>query len=231
MNSGTPKITEHVPRGQICCDDQWEAAYERFETPEQEIQKFIGRLKRFGFESVPKDARIAEMFCGRGNGLVALETMGFTNVVGLDLSDTLLDQYAGPFELHLADCTDIPLDSDTFDAVIVHGGLHHLPTLPRDLEQCLAGVARILKRDGTFYAVEPWSTPFLVAVHMIVQNPLVRKVYAKGDALAEMIDRERVTYEQWLRQPSEVAAVFDKHFESRIDTKSWGKLTYAGTPR
>ena len=108
MPGPNARITEHVPRGQICCDPAWESAYERFETAEQEIQKFIGRLERFGFESFPRDVQIAEIFCGRGNGLIALERMGFQSVVGLDLSDSLLEQYTGPFPLHLANCTDIP---------------------------------------------------------------------------------------------------------------------------
>src|SRR5437762_12555511 len=49
----------------------WEAAYLRFETPEEEIRKFIGRLNRLGARQWPSDAEIVELFCGRGNGLVA----------------------------------------------------------------------------------------------------------------------------------------------------------------
>src|SRR5439155_8665936 len=47
--------------------DPWEAAYLRFETPEEEIQKFIGRLNRLGAPQWPRDAEIVELFCGRGN--------------------------------------------------------------------------------------------------------------------------------------------------------------------
>src|SRR5438132_7278717 len=51
--------------------DPWEAAYLRFETPEQEIQKFIARLNRLGAPQWPRDSEIVELFCGRGNGLIA----------------------------------------------------------------------------------------------------------------------------------------------------------------
>ena len=42
--------------------DPWEAAYLRFETPEQEIQKFIARLSRLGAPQWPPDAEIVELF-------------------------------------------------------------------------------------------------------------------------------------------------------------------------
>lgn len=232
MNAdNTPKIIRHVESGMICCDPNWEAAYERFETPEQEIQKFIGRLTRFGFESLPKSSRIAEIFCGRGNGLVALERMGFNNLEGVDLSDSLLEQYRGPAVLHLADCLDLPLESDSYDIVMVHGGLHHLPKLPEDLDQALDQARRILKPTGTFYAVEPWPTPFLTIAHLIVERRLVRAIYPKGDALAEMTEYERDTYEQWLGQPQSNLEVFNKHFEPTSIRTQWGKLAYSGKPR
>lgn len=227
----TPKIIRHVAAGQICCDPAWEAAYERFETPEEEIDKFTRRLRQFGFDDLRKDSRIAEIFCGRGGGLVALERLGFSNVEGVDLSDTLLEKYRGPATLHLADCTDLPLDADAYDIVIVQGGLHHLPHLPEDLEAVLLNVKRILRPTGTFYIVEPWSTPFLTIAHLITDQPLVRKFYARGDALAVMTELERETYEQWLGQPCEILDALDRHFVTKSKEIKWGKLAYAGTPR
>ena len=225
------QIVHHVAAGQMCCEPEWEDAYKRFETPEEEIAKFTQRLKQFSFDSLPRDACINEIFCGRGGGLVALERLGFTNIEGTDLSDTLLQEYRGIAKLHLADCLNMPFDDKEYDAVIVQGGLHHLPRLPSDLDQCLGEVSRILKPDGMFYVVEPWSTPFLRFVHFVVEKKLMRKIYAKGDALAAMIDRERVTYEQWLGQPEEILSVFDKHFDSQQKQTSWGKLTFSGIPR
>ncbi|MGB7347162.1 MAG: class I SAM-dependent methyltransferase [Pirellulaceae bacterium] len=230
-SSNALNIIQHVAAGQLCCDPDWEAAYQRFETPEEEIAKFTRRLKRFGFESLPKDARINEIFCGRGGGLIALERLGFTNVEGTDLSDTLLAQYRGSGTLHLADCLEMPFGDNSYDIVIVQGGLHHLPKIPTDLDQCLSEVNRILKPSGTFYVIEPWRTPFLTFVHFVTDQPIVRKIYAKGDALAAMTERERVTYEQWLDHPVEVTEAFDRHFEAKKRQASWGKLAYAGIPK
>ncbi|WP_182868928.1 class I SAM-dependent methyltransferase [Stieleria mannarensis] len=226
-----PPIIRHVAAGQLCCDPVWEAAYKRFETPEQEIAKFIARLRRFDFESLDRDSRIVEIFCGRGNGLVALERLGFGNLEGVDLSDSLLEEYHGPAQLHLADCLELPLESDAYDVVIVQGGLHHLPNVPTDLDRSLAGVRRILKPTGTFYVIEPWKTPFLVFAHAVTDRSIVRKLYAKGDALAVMTERERVTYDQWLGMPEVIRETFDRHFDIRSWKTSWGKLAAIGSPR
>src|SRR3954453_13886756 len=80
----------------ICCDNIWEENYARFETPEQEIRKFIRRFRKLRASSWPADARILDLFCGEGKGLKALERLGFTRLEGVDLSKRLLDQYAGP---------------------------------------------------------------------------------------------------------------------------------------
>ena len=229
MTDFEPTIHRHVDSGQTCCDPDWEAAYERFESPEEEIQKFIRRLRGFGLDRQPRDTRVVELFCGRGGGLVALERLGLTNIQGVDLSETLLKMYRGIATLHLADCRDLPFENHCFDAAIVQGGLHHLPALPEDLEAVLAEVSRILKPGGTFYVVEPWLTPFLRIVHAIVQQPWVRRVYAKGDALAEMIEHERETYQQWLNQPAQVLDAFERRFDTIAPKAAWGKLLLTAT--
>src|SRR5204862_606066 len=83
--------------------DPWEAAYLRFETPEQEIQKFIARLNRLGAPQWPRHSEIVELFCGRGNGLMALERLGFTRIEGVVFSPRLIAQYRGSSKLTIAD--------------------------------------------------------------------------------------------------------------------------------
>ncbi|QDT02681.1 hypothetical protein K227x_10590 [Rubripirellula lacrimiformis] len=232
-----PTIHRHVDAGVTCCDPLWEEAYRRFETPEQEISKFQSRLKKFGItDDHPTDARLAELFCGRGGGLIALADLGFTNLTGVDLSLTLLEQYWGadrkePAELHLADCRSLPFADASLDAVIIQGGLHHLPNLPADLESTLSEVRRVLSPSGHLYVVEPWLTPFLAFVHKVVANRWVRRCWDKGDALAQMIDHERETYEQWLDMPDKLMPVFHEHFVVDQQITSWGKLQFKGRPR
>src|SRR5689334_22811699 len=139
----------------------WEAAYRRFETPEQEIRKFTRRLLRLGCRSWRQDSQIVELFCGRGNGLKALQRLGFTRIEGMDLSPALAASYDGPAIVHVGDCRQAPFADQSKDIVIVQGGLHHLRVLPDDLDRTLDEARRILKKNGRLVIVEPWQTPFL----------------------------------------------------------------------
>lgn len=210
--------------------DPWEAAYLRFETPEQEIRKFVKRLQALGVDEWPRDAEIVELFCGRGNGLRALQLLGFTRVEGVDLSERLVAQYRGNARCYVGDCRQLPFDDESKDALIVQGGLHHLLSLPDDLEQTLAQMHRVLRKDGRVVLVEPWLTPFLRFAHLACENPIARRLSNKVDALAVMIQHERRTYEQWLSQPDVVLQVVRRHFVPIRQSVAWGKWSFVGKP-
>ena len=211
--------------------DPWEAAYLRFETPEKEIQKFTERLRRLGVREWPGETNIVELFCGRGNGLHALARLGFRNIEGVDLSPRLLAEYTGEARCFAGDCRELPFADNSKDAVIVQGGLHHLPVLPEDLERVFAEVRRVLRTDGRVVFVEPWLTPFLRIVHRVAENPAARRVSAKLDALATMIENERQTYENWLGRPQEISQLARRYFQPEHETFAWGKWNFVGRPR
>jgi ubiquinone/menaquinone biosynthesis C-methylase UbiE len=211
--------------------DPWEAAYLRFETPEQEIHKFVTRLRKLGAAQWPRDAEIVELFCGRGNGLTALERLGFTHFEGVDLSPRLIAQYRGSAKCFVADCRQLPFADRSKDVLIVQGGLHHLPALPEDLEKTFSEMQRVLRKDGRVVFVEPWLTPFLRFVHAMSENPLARRLSNKMDALATMIQFERRTYEQWLTQPELIRNLAHVHFTPVHESFEWGKWNFVGHPR
>lgn len=214
-----------------CCDQAWESAYLRFETPEQEIAKFLSRLKRLGAQHWPRDAQAAEIFCGRGNGLQALARLGFTRLEGVDLSERLLEQYRGPATLYVCDCRKLPFDNASRDVLIVQGGLHHLPRLMDDLEATLDEAQRVLRPGGRFVAVEPWLTPFLRLVHAACRMRLARRCWSKLDALAIMTEREQATYEAWLARPQAILAALQARFEVQTCRTQLGKLLFVGRKR
>src|ERR1700683_3739198 len=84
------------PPPELDSTEVWESAYVRFETSEQEIRKFLRRLKRLGVTRLRRDTEIVELFCGRGNGLHALSRLGFSNLEGVDLSARLFRLYTRP---------------------------------------------------------------------------------------------------------------------------------------
>jgi ubiquinone/menaquinone biosynthesis C-methylase UbiE len=211
--------------------DPWEAAYLRFETPEQEIEKFISRFRKLGAAQWPRDAEIVELFCGRGSGLNALERLGFTHLEGVDLSPRLIAQYRGPAKCLVGDCRQLSFADRSKDVLIVQGGLHHLHALPDDLERTFSEMHRVLKKEGRVLFVEPWLTPFLKFVHAISENPLARRLSNRMDALATMIQFERRTYEQWLTQPDLIRKLAHAHFTPIHESFAWGKWNFVGRPR
>jgi SAM-dependent methyltransferase len=218
----------HILPSNVCCADSWEAAYLQFETPEQEIGKFIQRLMKMGAARWSRNVEIVELFCGRGNGLHALSKLGFTQIEGVDLSASLLTQYTGPAKLHIGDCRQLSFDDCSKDIVIIQGGLHHLLTLPDDLEQILSEAHRVLREHGLFVVVEPWLTPFLSFVHMVCRSRTARRLSSKIEALDTMIRGEQRTYEQWLAQPQVIANLFEQYFHPDWRLIAWGKLMFVG---
>ena len=215
-------------QGQECCDAEWEAAYARFETPEEEIEKFTKRLKQLGAFGWPRSLKIVELCCGRGNGLKALEQLGFADLEGIDLAGSLLEQYQGSARLYQGDCRDLKFPDSSRDVVIVQGGLHHLPELPDDLDRTLAEIRRVLVPQGKFVLVEPWLTSFLRLVHFAAKKSWVRRLHPKVDALQMMIEREQTTYDQWLSQPGPILKLLHDNFTTEKQTIRWGKLMYVG---
>jgi ubiquinone/menaquinone biosynthesis C-methylase UbiE len=211
-----------------CCDEIWEAAYLRFETPEEEKKKFVKRLYQLGVESWPKHSMIVDLFCGRGNGINALKELGFNQIEGLDLSERLLLQFQGDAKLYVCDCRKLPFDDASRDIVIVQGGVHHLPNQTKDFEAVILETRRVLKPEGRFVMVEPWRTPFLDFVHFMTKFNFFRKLYPPLDDLAIMTDRERTTYEAWLKLPREIEKILLESFQPEIHKKNLGKIFFVG---
>src|SRR5262249_21164990 len=209
------------------CSTAWEEAYQRFETPEEERAKFLRRLRRLGALEWSRDAAVVELFCGRGNGLVALSRLGFASLEGVDLSPSLLATYRGPARTHIADCRSLPFESASRDVLIVQGGLHHLESLT-DVEATLVEAKRVLRPGGRFVAVEPWLTPFLSFVHAVCEIQLARRLWGKLDALATMNENERPTYERWLGAPEPIRSLLVKYFRPEVERTGWGKIMFVG---
>ena len=206
----------------------WEQGYLRFQTPEQEIRKFVRRLRKLGAARWPRDSAVVELFCGRGNGLRALERLGFANLTGVDLSPRLASRYEGPARILVHDCRALPFPDASYDVAVVHGGLHHLEALPDDLARTLDEVRRVLRTGGRFVAVEPWRTPFLDFFHLISTQPTVRRLWPKLDAYQTMQDNEAETFARWILAPAEILGLFRARFATETCAIGWGKFHFVG---
>jgi SAM-dependent methyltransferase len=214
-----------------CCDDVWEEAYRRFETPPEEIRKFRARLLTCGAPSWDRESRIVELFCGRGNGIRALQALGFRCIEGVDLSPALLQESGLEVPLYCGDCRELKFADASKDVLIVQGGLHHLPILPDDLAATIREVARVLIPGGRFVVVEPWRTPFLDFVHYVTSLRLSRRLWSKLDAFATMTERELSTYTRWLSLPDTILPLLEAQFTTEFRRIGWGKLQFVGRKR
>jgi SAM-dependent methyltransferase len=211
--------------------DPWEKAYLRFETEEEEIRKFTRRLQDLRVTNWPKNLRIVELFCGRGNGLKAWQQLGFQDIEGVDQSSRLIGEYSGSAKCYIADCRCLPFSPSSKDVAVIQGGLHHLPSLPDDLDRTCAEIRRVLTHEGYVLFVEPWLTPFLRFVHVVMRSKMARHVSPKLDALATMVEYEQHTYMQWLSQPETIRMVALKYFIPLYESFAWGKWHFLGKPR
>lgn len=209
----------------------WEEAYQRFETPQQEIKKFIRRLNKLGQKNWKRDIQVVDIFSGRCNGIRALEVLGFTNLEGVDISENLLSKYKGNARLIVADCRKMPFENECRDMIIVQGGLHHLPRVPEDVEQTLREIVRVLRPNGKFVMVEPWNTGFLKVIHFLSRQSVVKRLSKKFNAFATMIHFESDTYFNWLKHKEELLELFESYFDKQLLDISWGKIKFVGAKK
>ena len=203
--------------------DAWEKAYRDFESPAREVDKFDRRLRTLGIDRLDRASRVLEICCGRGNALTAWHRLGFTRAIGLDLSYPLLRLYAGRAPRVGADIRALPFPDASQDIIAVHGGLHHLPLLS-DLDTTLREMRRVVRPEGRIVIVEPWSTPFLTAVHALSRQRLVRRLSKKFDAFERMYELERSTYDAWIGRPAAILDIIRHHLEPIVLRQSRGKL-------
>jgi SAM-dependent methyltransferase len=80
--------------------------------------------------------------------------------LGIDLSDAELDvaRARGRGPVRRADALALPVDSASVDVVVCSMAI----MLLRPVEQAIAEIARVLRPGGTFAAIRPVGTPFLV---------------------------------------------------------------------
>lgn len=98
---------------------------------------------------------LAELCCGRGEAIQLLATK-YDAAIGVDISQKMLD--IGRVETSSrkvafvqGDATHTPLAAESFDTVVMLGGIHHI----NDRPMLFAEVNRILKPGGQFLWREP----------------------------------------------------------------------------
>ncbi|KQU30612.1 MULTISPECIES: class I SAM-dependent methyltransferase [Nocardiaceae] len=136
-------------------DDKWSISYDQ-----RCIDYARGRFDAVaGSEALPY-GRALELGCGTGFFLLNLMQSGVAATGSVtDLSPGMVkvalrnaENLGLDVDGRVADAETIPYEDDTFDLVVGHAVLHHIP----DVEQSLREVLRVLKPGGRFvFAGEP----------------------------------------------------------------------------
>ncbi|MFL6241003.1 MAG: class I SAM-dependent methyltransferase [Actinomycetes bacterium] len=172
-------------------DDKWHISYDE-RCISYARDRFVHVAGREGWPY----GRALEVGCGTGFFLLNLKQAGVLDEGHVtDISPGMVDvavrnAKALGFEVQgrVADAESLPYDDETFDLVVGHAVLHHIP----DVELALREVLRVLKPGGRFvFAGEPtrWGD--------VVARPLSRYTWRLSTRLLPV---------SWKRPPDELKA-------------------------
>ncbi len=95
-------------------------------------------------KDIPRDSKILEVGTNIGNQLLHLQSMGFTNLYGIEIQDRAIN-YAkhrtDGLNIIKGDALDIPFKDDFFDLVFTHGVLIHIS--PSNIKQAINEIHRV----------------------------------------------------------------------------------------
>ncbi|CAL1240213.1 Methyltransferase domain [Candidatus Methylocalor cossyra] len=130
--------------------ENYERYYTGFDTSLEDIRKFhLERVPRW-LDRIDKQARILDAGCAKGYLLSLLHRLGYSDLRGVDLSESLAAQARSILPpsvmIETADIRDYlgKTPDESFDVILFHHVLEHLPrehTIPvlRSFRRCLKG--------------------------------------------------------------------------------------------
>ncbi len=113
-------------------------------------------------------SNILDIATGTGDLAISLTSTGAKEIIGLDISDGMLEvgrkkitqkELDGIISMVIGDSEDLPFEDNTFDAITVAFGIRNF----ENLEKGLSEILRVLKPNGIFAILEtsvPTKTPY-----------------------------------------------------------------------
>jgi 2-polyprenyl-3-methyl-5-hydroxy-6-metoxy-1,4-benzoquinol methylase len=117
-----------------------------FESETSESREFARRFfgELFKAIALPKDASIIELGCGSGRNLLILKEMGYTNLKGVDFSETQVAFCRDlGLDVSLMDISALGYPDRSFDLVFTNSVLLHVP--PSRIEKVMRETVRVAK--------------------------------------------------------------------------------------
>ena len=150
------------------------------------------RKKLVNLVKATQPKEILDIATGTGDLAIALAKTNAARIVGLDISNGMLEvgrkkienlELSSVIEMVQADSENLPFEDNSFDAITVAFGIRNFETL----EKGLAEILRVLKPNGIFAILEtsvPNKTPYKEGYHFYCKFilPTIGKLFSKDKA-------------------------------------------------
>ena len=147
------------------------------------------RKKVVKLVSAVNPTNVLDIATGTGDLAIQLMDTKATKIVGLDISEGMLDvgrqkiakqNFSDVIEMVVGDSENLPFEDNSFDAITVAFGIRNF----ENLEKGLAEILRVLKPSGIFVILEtsvPTKTPFKQGYSFYTKNilPLIGRLFSK----------------------------------------------------
>lgn len=156
-------------------------------------------LNQLFLKDIPKDAKILEVGTNIGNQLFHLQTMGFTNLYGIEIQDRAINfakHRTDNLNIIKGDAIDIPFKDNFFDLVFTHGVLIHIS--PENINKVLNEIYRVSKTYiwGFEYFHDDYIELNYHGQKGLMWKTNFMKLYEKSFTNLESIKEEKYTYSE-----------------------------------
>lgn len=111
------------------------------------------RRQRLAMFHIDKTARLLDLGCGDGLDIAILKELGFKNIIGVDISTSLIDQAKAlnpSVKFVKATAEKLPFRGGSFDIVLSDSMIYHLVDKPKAFKE----IKRILVKGGKLCLIE-----------------------------------------------------------------------------
>lgn len=158
-------------------------------------------LRRVIDSKTLKQSRLIDLGCGTGELLQALESNGFRNLNGLDLSSQMIaiaSQKAASAKFHHASIEELPFDERSFDVVISNAAIQWCDTrrAASEMFRVLKDRGKILTNVFTGGTLRQWHEAFISSgypsrVHALADANEVESAFTAAGFSELKINRHR----------------------------------------
>lgn len=168
------------------------------------------RILKFGINT---NTRVLDLGCGDGLNIKIFINLGIKNIVGIDMSEYLLEQarIKNPnVQLVVGNAEKMPFTDNSFDIVFIDSVLHHFP----EYGKVITEIKRVLTPHGYLCFIEPRKTWLRSIVNWIITQPL--------SEIIPFFKKRRATYSEekymdyWLQNHSVFFQLLEKGGFKRI---------------